>query len=216
MEFKTLTEAIDNRNENSRHKIKMSESRFWEIVDSFEWAKNCTNRAYQDVIEAEGRKRISFQEADDLFEAKGLAFSMLYDFIGDRNPAGGSDDSHGDFIHHIIGLGKKEFYASLKDYERIEKRGEVGHGKAKGYVESFSYVLPYPSDYPEWKNGKDEIEYDVVIEAIVRKKIRVSVPKGSTEEDATEQAHELFSTVNDGVEFYSEDCKSVTKVHKSS
>lgn len=120
----------------------ISEDRFWALVAQADWP----NRDYNEVT-LEFLTTLTAEEGKSFRVALDYLWSQLNIFIGDRNPAGGSDDSHSDFIFHIIGLGKDEFYANLKDYDKMEQRGRKGK-----FEESFGYCVPYVNDW----DAKDE------------------------------------------------------------
>lgn len=50
----------------------------------------------------------------------------------------GGDDSFGDMIHHVIGLGEEKFNEIMEDPSQLNDMD---------YVESFSYCIPYEEDY---------------------------------------------------------------------
>ena len=204
----TLTEAIkDNAS------IEMTEEQFWTIIDSVKWEEKLTLER-EEFFKASSASQKSigeshtYKELCDLRMVFSLAWNLIDKTIGDKNPAGGGDDSHGDLIAHIIGLGSKAFYFYLNDYSALEARGEE-------HRESFSYFLPYSQDYKDNIVESNEREYDVVIEATIRKTVRV---KASNEEEATQTAHESFSVLNDGNENYDEQtisCNVLCKLCKS-
>jgi len=119
-------------------KYEMTEPRFWELVAQADWPKK-----QYDAIKMHYLKTINQQEC---IELRGIAdglWKMLDDFCEDKCPAMGSDDSHSDLFYHIIGLGKNEFYACMKNYELIKARGHAPYESKEGYEESFGYCLPY-------------------------------------------------------------------------
>jgi hypothetical protein len=189
--------------------IEMTEDRFWYIVDKINWEKISQNeKLNSDTAQA---NVISLFDLDrkgvtDLRAIASHAWNLLDKKVGDRNPAGGGDDSHSDLLYHIIGLGKEEFYACLNEFWRIQKRGEAPYGTPEGYRESFCYVLPYEDHLPD-----DRKEYDVTIEARVRKTIRV---KANSEDEATQEAHSLFTVApeegeDEGYNEETLDCKEI-------
>jgi len=50
----------------------------------------------------------------------------------------GGDDSFGDMIHHVIGLGETKFNEIMEDPSKLN---------GMDFVESFSYVMPYDDDF---------------------------------------------------------------------
>ena len=199
--------------EIAKRKYQMTEDRFWYIVEQINWAKLSQSKNKLDFEVARANVvslfNFNYRVVKELRGIYYYAWVLLDRFIGQRNPARGSDDSHDDLLAHIIGLGRKEFYACLKDYERIAARGAAPYGTPEGYRESFAYILPSEADAPD--NRK---EYDVTIEAIVRKTIRI---KADSEQEAIEEAHSLFTTVcEEGEpEHYEEVCVRVEDVKET-
>ena len=128
----------------------MSEDRFWELVAMTDWPNKGYDQPKIDYLKSLNKSTgLKFRKIVDAL------WNVLDEFIGsERNPAGGGDDSHSDLLYHIIGLGRTEFYAHLKDYSLMEARGEADYNSAEGYKESFGYAIPYKSD---WDNPEKEI-----------------------------------------------------------
>jgi hypothetical protein len=132
-------------------KYEMTEARFWELVAQADWPKN---GYYNPKILY--LSTLNEKECSELRSIAGELWKMLDEFIGkENNPANGGDDSHSDLLYHIIGLGKKVFYANLKDYDLIRARGSAPYSSEDGYEESFVYCLPYDD---ETKDPKKSIE----------------------------------------------------------
>ena len=137
----------------------MTEDRFWELVTRTNWPH-------------EGYDRPKLRYLQTLKPKEGKQFRAVVDklwavldrFVGDRNPAGGGDDSHSDLMYHIIGIGKDEFYACLKSYKKMEAKGHWKPNNKEGYVESFGYAVPYKD---EWDDPEKEIE--CLMESIERR-----------------------------------------------
>jgi hypothetical protein len=200
-----LSKAMQGKN------IKMTEDRFWYIVDKINWTRLSQSEKL-DIDTAQANVislfNLNRKGVRDLRSIASIAWKLLDKKVGDRNPAGSGDDSHSDLLYHIIGLGRDEFYANLNEYWRIQKRGEAPYGSPDGYRESFVYVLPCESDMPD-----DRKEYDVTITATVTKTIRV---KADSEDEATKIAHSEFTVAPEEGEGerYDEqtvDCKEVVK-----
>lgn len=202
--MKRISESIKNSN------VNMSEERFWKIVDGIGWGTLSQEPSINyDAIREKVIKTFQLQPRDviELRQIAGAAFALLDNFVGDRNPSQGGDDAFSDLMYHIIGLGEHEFYACLADYNRIVSRGKALYGSPEGYRESFSYCLPYEADIQDSEGLKT---YDVTIEAIVRKTIRV---EAQNKQDAIENAHSLFSVANtDEQERYEEETVGVELV----
>ena len=139
-----LQEAIEDP-------MRMDENQFWAIIDFANWKEISIEGGRIDWDAHKNRiiKRfgLNHQDVVELRKYISTAWQLLDQKIGnDRNPARGGDDSHGDLISHIIGLGRDEFYASLEDYSRIDNRGAAKYGSKEGYRECFSYIIPYESE----------------------------------------------------------------------
>ena len=173
--------------------ISMTEDRFWGIVEGVNWGEISLGKYDSEGKQKEVAQHLSYKEISDLRGIFSIAWNMLDNFIGaDRNPAGSGDDSHGDLISHIIGLGRKAFYNHLDNYSLIEARGKAPYNTVKGYTECFSYCLPYAEDY-EHKDGRGD--YEVVIESVVRETFQV---KANSNDEAEKIAHTLCDK-DDGV-----------------
>ena len=131
--------------------VTMTEDKFWDLVSYADWP----NRHHRDVS-SEYLRLLTREECAEFQKIKGCLWHMLDEFIGaDNNPACGGDDSHGDLICHIIGLGREQFYAHLNDYSLIEQRGGAPYNSPDGYLECFAYCIPHDSDYDK----KNDFEY---------------------------------------------------------
>ena len=126
------------------------------------------------------------KELDDFVAAR---FNELYvriekheDHTGQRCGEYGGDDSFGDMIHHVIGMGKVAFDTIMKDPTRLS---EID------YVESFSYGIPHDPAYERktytlgfhqeqaancmteleritMENNPNEADQDVILELMAR------------------------------------------------
>ena len=122
--------------------FNLTEDRFWELVAIADWP----NLGY-DEPKVTYLETVRSVEGIEFRRMIGRVWSWVDHIIGpDRNPACGGDDSHSDFIYHLIGIGKEQFYAHVNDYELMEKRGD-----AHDYKESFGYAIPY---IEEWQDPK--------------------------------------------------------------
>jgi hypothetical protein len=127
----------------------MTEDKFWEIVKTVNWESDCDFER----IKLWFLKNVPEDEASAFTDIMTEKWNLLDHMIGDeRNPAGGGDDSHGDLINHVIGLGKEQYEAHLKDYKLLAARGSAAHGTKEGYAECFSYAIPYDDDYKQYSN----------------------------------------------------------------
>jgi len=148
--------------------ISMTEDNFWSLVAYADWP----NKGY-DSISAEYLRLLSREECKEFRTIASSLWNILDKAVGvNRNPAGGGDDSHSDLLYHIIGLGRDEFYAHLNNYDLMDARGKAPYDSNDGYKESFSYCIPYDTDYDK-KNDlphfqkwaeKAQTELDAIIE----------------------------------------------------
>jgi|GEM_PF-2454565 len=149
----------------------MPEPEFWEIVDGLGWGTKTTDyKALKKHLlrnlspnQADGmrttfsqmsgklyRVLTKWEEAGDTGDGAGGIRTPAVSFrtwleTGKRgNPRefGLGDDSFGDLLAHIIGMGKREYEAVLKNPQRALDRA-----RSDGYKESFAYALPYTADY---------------------------------------------------------------------
>lgn len=133
----------------------MPESDFWKIVDDLGWGTRTTD--YK-VIKKQLLRNLSPNQAASLQTTFAQMQGKLYKALtaweengdtwmetgkhGNPRSFGLGDDSFGDLIAHIIGMGKREFAAVLKN-------PQLAHDRARknAFKESFSYALPSTSDY---------------------------------------------------------------------
>jgi len=127
----------------------MPEAEFWQLVDKLGWRKGADSKA----IKKQVMKLLpTYEECESARAAMRKLEGQLYGVItkyekANDVSAGLGDDSFGDLIAHIIGLGKGEFEASVKDPRRAIERGKKGD-----YTESFAYCFPYEDDYKKQGN----------------------------------------------------------------
>lgn len=113
---------------------------FWEAVAEIGWGTKTTD--YK-VVE---RGILENWDNEFLRSFRGLKNEFIWELAGkverfeDRNSVscGCSDDGFSDLTHHVVGLGKEEYEASMKDPMRVVKRGQKYE-----YTESFSYCIPH-------------------------------------------------------------------------
>ena len=120
----------------------MSEGEFWKTIEPYRWGRGNTN--YK-AIKKDLMRKLDPKEADALsntFEKlKGQADRTLGDYFEKKDEWVGGD-SWDDFLSHLVGLGKREYEASLSDKDRALTRYRKGD-----YTESFAYALPSKFDY---------------------------------------------------------------------
>jgi hypothetical protein len=115
----------------------MNEQEFWALVEDIGWGTKTTD--FNTV-----QKRLLKELTPEQMEAASDHFRtfkmQLYD-VAEEDIQHVSDDGLSDLLSHIVGLGKEEFEACLKDFNRIQARA-----CNRLYTESFSYCLPDPED----------------------------------------------------------------------
>lgn len=131
----------------------MSESDFWKIVDEVGWGTKTTDyHAVKGVLlrNLSPNQAASFATMESILHNKLDKALVKFEADGDKdksqrgnpNSIGLGDDSYGDLIAHIIGLGEKEYEAVLKKPALAQERVRKGDFK-----ESFEYCIPRASDY---------------------------------------------------------------------
>lgn len=121
----------------------------WNYIKRMNWATACKKRqGYYDVknyllhsyskdiideLEAFARERVSELIARvDKYDDENNARSGDY----------GGDDSHGDMMYHVIGLGEDKFNEIMADPSKLN---------GMDFTESFNYCFPYRDDYKAMK-----------------------------------------------------------------
>lgn len=123
----------------------MSEQKFWPIVRSLQWRTAKTgvpdleNRSekFQSLVSAGQRKPFDAR-LKQLGQKLDESIQAWVAQTGKRIPLG--DDSYGDLLNHIIGLGKTEYTQTLRSPKRAFDRAD-----SLDYVENFVYITFPPS-----------------------------------------------------------------------
>lgn len=134
----------------------MEDSKFWSIVHQVDWPNICDSKRPYDIGKERMKKFLPtvevMSEFRNSFDAKtNCLYTKLMEWEnkgecwhsgGNERSFGLGDDSFGDLIAHIVGLGQAEFEAVLA-------KPELAHSRARKheFVESFSYCIPYDDDY---------------------------------------------------------------------
>jgi len=143
----------------------MGDSEFWKEVEAIKWARPSTN--YRDIskkllLEWTPEKAKAFHEK--MNQLRGKLYKAITDAekrgVIEQIPVG--DDSFSDLLHHIIGLGKREYDAVMKDPKKALDRV-----RRDDFVESFGYAIPHPGEwarldfkrYRQWAAEQDH-EYE--------------------------------------------------------
>jgi hypothetical protein len=193
----------------------MGDREFWKLTEPYGWGTKTTDSK---VIKKSLMGKLSLDEAEALEDAFRALSSKLYKALMAYEAKSGDDfglgdDGFGDLIAHIIGMGKKEYEAVLKNPDLAMQRA---HKSA--FKESFSYSLPSKHDYEslniskylEWAKriiseysqvlnaSEDDVPWKAKLEVPLKKVISVmedfvreeSVSALLEEEDETRKASE--------------------------
>jgi len=156
--------------------MKMTEEHFWDIIAKVDWPGLCLKDAAirnagntdenideDDFDPCEVGKEILMELLPTLQaseEFRTILFDKiehLVDTISQLEVDGIvldlGDDSTNDLVYHIIGCGKEEYLRSIDEPMRIRQRVHAGR-----FVESFSYCMPYQSDYDPIETKIEEAE----------------------------------------------------------
>jgi len=127
----------------------MPEGEFWKMVAKIGWGTKTTN--YEAIKAAILNKYHTKQEIEGIHDTFGKLKDRLYRRLDewmelnapdlDNRGWGTGDDGFDDLCSHIIGLGKKEYDAVMKDPKLAWDRARKGQ-----YKESFSYAIPWDRD----------------------------------------------------------------------
>lgn len=152
----------ERRKEAAAHRLAaMSDAEFWKIVEMLKWGRPKTDyRRMQKQLMRMWRPEDAkaFRTTmDKLYGALDKAFSKWENEERKRVELG--DDGYSDLLHHIIGLGKREYDKVMKDPSLAYDRGQ----KLK-FTESFSYAIPHETDwqrldvakYVRWAEEQEE------------------------------------------------------------
>ncbi|HUU88870.1 MAG TPA: DUF4240 domain-containing protein [Candidatus Glassbacteria bacterium] len=134
----------------TKQSVEMTEERFWKIVEECGWGtKTIDDKAIKKIL----LKELSKEEAKEFTDIKRKFMAQLDKKLA-KVISNLGDDSYGDLLSHIIGLGKAEFEAVLNDPQLAKIRAEKYQ-----FVESFSYVFPYDKDYDKLGNKAPFVEW---------------------------------------------------------
>jgi len=123
----------------------------WKDIEEINWAERSQEqRGYEN-----GKRYVleNFTQArcNKISEFISARFDQLYGRVEQYEQANNchcgnysGDDSFGDMIHHAIGLGEGYFNSVMENPKLLDELD---------YTESFSYCLPYESDFEMLKDG---------------------------------------------------------------
>ena len=129
----------------THHEARMSTSNFWTAVDQAGCGRDHNYKRIKELF----LERFTQREADEFratfSDLKAKLEQKLDRWAEDNDKEFGlGDDSWGDFLAHIIGMGKHEYDVVMRDPDRGYERAVNGNFK-----ESFSYGIPYKDDYED-------------------------------------------------------------------
>lgn len=163
-------------------KLKPS-SFYWNVITSMGWARVTFGDARVDceAIKREFMETYSEQVATDFrewYNAKYRELVNAYDAAekesGKRYGNFGGDDSFGDMLDHVMGLGQEYYNAVMADFRILNNLDPI---------ESFAYCIPYTgesmNDYADLKGSTHQVRAEKALKAIVANAIDVEMPAES-------------------------------------
>jgi hypothetical protein len=132
----------------------MNDTKYWNMIATINWTERChedfdvTKRSIMISFKASDLKELTVFVRDRWNElyTRINAYEKDNDVICGQD---GGDDSFGDMINHVIGMGKETFDIMMANPLELDDID---------FVESFSYILPYEDDFinlnPEHHTGR--------------------------------------------------------------
>lgn len=134
----------------------------WDYVEEINWALLSKKKRGYKAGKLYMLENFTAKRGKEISDFVNERFSELYKCIekferaNDTHCGGyGGDDSFGDMIHHVIGLGEAKFNEIMEDPSKLN---------GMDFVESFSYCMPYKEDY---KMLKEDYHVDRAKTAVV-------------------------------------------------
>ena len=175
----------------------MNENTFWEVIGSLGWGTETTD---YNKIKVKLMERFTFEQIQELEAVDRQVYSRLSEAIKAYEESIGqaydwlpvSDDGYSDLLNHIVGLGREEWEACIKDPQRVKGRADRGD-----YVESFSYCWPRREDYEQrtLKGFWVWIESEIVRIGRLREGVEIPVKRGQDPNETFRVLDEAFDTV---------------------
>ena len=136
------------------------EKTMWEAIESIGWGTG-PEKLKSDVVKSgllrEWDREFARQVLDFVSDRESQLYERLEDWSDQNDKEFGiGDDSFGDLLAHIVGLGQLEFKAVMEDPQKALDRANAKDGTPASYVENFTYVLPYVFDDEEDPYGMDD------------------------------------------------------------
>lgn len=131
-----------------------NENLMWAIIEQINWAERSQERrGYENgkLFLMENHTPATCEALSKFVAEKRVELSIRVDEYENDNGVRcgdyGGDDSYGDMLHHVIGLGQKAYGMITADPTLLNRIK---------YVESFSYCLPYSDDWEMLDANKHE------------------------------------------------------------
>lgn len=120
----------------------MTDERFWEIVDSVDWPVEDTDGAKVEILMNTAPAEIKEfrNELDERTSRLRELFSEAREDIDEDFYVSG--DGLDDCVNHIVGSGEHEYRVHVNNPEQI-----INTYRNRSFVESFSYAVPYATEY---------------------------------------------------------------------
>jgi hypothetical protein len=120
----------------------MTDERFWEIVESVDWPVEDTDKAKVEILMNTAPAEVEElrNKMDETAAALRRAFEEEREHMDEDFYV--SEDGLDDCVNHIVGLGYETFERELLSPSLIVERY-----REKDFTESFSYAIPYPTEY---------------------------------------------------------------------
>ena len=117
-----------------------AENTFWETIEPFGWGTTTTD--YQ-AIKIALMRQLTPEQAEGLHARLHLLMGALERKLRDEHiEIGLGDDSFGDLLAHVVGMGRQVYQQALQDPKTVQARGH-----RDDFSESFAYALPQTHDY---------------------------------------------------------------------
>lgn len=137
----------------------------WAIIEDMDWGNRCHQPRIYDTMKRDFMREYNHDMAVKFDAFVTARFNEMYKAIevfekANDTHAGnyGGDDSFGDMIHHVIGLGKKVYKATMKDMTLLNK---------VRFVESFAYAIPnVTGSMNDYEELEPDFHHNRAIEAV--------------------------------------------------